>query len=163
MENEMTLLNEIKNITGFQDFSKLSQKQYLKIIKLISEHKLKEKHLEVLISNYSNFITGMLEAFKTIQDVVKGVESSHKEALKTFSDLINQAMHALEKLAEKAESDETRIKIAKKIIYLSEKSGEILKKMNEDNNGPYKTIVKCLLIILAILGGVSVATRRNNY
>lgn len=156
----MNEIEELKNILGVNDLSTLSKKDTLKVMKLVSEHKLSEAHLRTLIEVCPQFVGLSVESLKTMQSAAAGAKESQAAAFASFSKAVEGILDALSALAKNAETDETRIEIAK-ILHESAnifvELAKISKEMNSDNNSVWKYIAGATATIgLAAVGVVGI-------
>lgn len=147
-----SIQQELIKISGITDFNNLSKEDSAKLLKLIGEHKLSETHVKALVEIAPDFIKAQIEALKAVAEVAKGAKETQKEVISTVVNSIQGVTSILEKLAERTNSDEAIIELAKLTIQaggLYLEAIKISERINKDNNN---TWIKIGGLATAILG-----------
>ncbi|NER90832.1 hypothetical protein [Moorena sp. SIO3A2] len=158
MENNNSLVAEVKEKANLTNSEELSLEESQKILNLIEEGEIEEKHIKALAKDSpkfsTKFIESMTELVHTFPSLVEKVGDVNQEALDKI-DHINHTVKTLKDLASNIQSDEGRIKIAELIFQISKDYNETLKEINANTNNTWSkiggTIASAFVIGLAII------------
>lgn len=165
MNSDSTVIEDIKRISGIGNLSKLSAAEATKLLNLIGEQRLSEAHVKALIEVAPQFISIANEALKTISKTVEGTKESQKNALSAVLAAVSGLTNVLTVLANKAESDEVREKIAQYLIEAGKLYIQvtiITKDMNKDNNDTWVKIAGISGTVVSIISGIAIFALQGN-
>lgn len=116
-------------------------------------------------------MTYATEALKAIGAAAEGAKASQGEAFQTVKSSIDGIVDVLSRLADKADTDEARIKIAECVVEAAKlyvQIPNIIKDMNANNNNTWKTIARIAVVTVSVIGAIAKAVlggrggRRSN-
>lgn len=148
------IIDELKSISGVVDFGSLSKEDAARLLALIGEQKLSEAHIKALVEIAPAFLGFSSECLKAMSNVADGAKITQTEAISTIKKSISGLTDVLGRLAENAESDETREKIAFLLLEAGKlyvEMAKILKDMNKDNNDTWIKIAGILGTVLTVV------------
>ncbi len=156
MDKKEKLLTEIKKVTGINNFENLSSEDGGKILKLIGNNKLSTEHLKVLIEFVPSYVHASAQALQAISNIATHAGASQKEIAESVHTSTKGIINILNTLADSAETDEARLKIAEVSmeagkLYLE--FANISKDINKDNNSTWVKITGVVAGIVLIVGG----------
>ena len=126
------------------------------IIDLAKEDKLSLAKMKTLIEIHPGIVQSSIKAFDSLIAASQHAGNSQVEAMRTIRETMLSLNESLKILADRAQSDKTREKIAEIIVEMAKiysQHFETTRKMNSSNNKTWKNIGK-----LAIAGLALVAT-----
>ena len=130
---------------------------------ILSEDKIKAAQLKTLIAIHPGIVNASVEAMKSLVNVSQTAGNSQAEAIKALSSSMTGALDAMMVLAQNAQSDSTREKLAVQLIQLSKQHQEqclMIKTMNGNNNGLWRNIAASLGgVALLVVGGFAAAAK----
>lgn len=130
---------------------------------LLAEDKIKAAQLKTLIAIHPGIVNASAEAMKSIVSVSQTAGNSQVEAIKAMQSSLTGTLEAMHVLAQNAQSDSTREKLAELIIQLSKQHYEqslIIERMNKNNNGLWKKMAVSIGgAAMLVLGGMAAAAK----
>ncbi len=132
-EDRKKYLQEVQQVAQF-DNSELSREKVKTIVRLAGEGKIGEEHIETLAMFTPDFTK--LAVNLVVASLPNLIDQAGKVSEQTISKLsgIHDVIEVLKILAEKAESDETRIKLGELTVTLTKEYNQIIRSINQDNN-----------------------------
>lgn len=131
------------------------------MFKLAAEEKLKLAQLKTLIEIHPGIVQASIEAMQSLTKVSETAGNSQTEAIRTLKESISGTVDVLKILAQNAQSDSTREKIAELLIEISKQHKElclIIERMNQTNNNLWKKIALGIGgAAMLVIGGVTAA------
>ena len=123
------------------DLSKISSPEQL--LELAGDDKLKIEQLKTLVEIHPQIVQGAIEAMQSLAKVSTIAGNSQTEAIKTIKESISGTVDILKILAQNAESDKTRERIAELLLELAKQHKELVlvtERINKNNNKLWKKI-----------------------
>ena len=123
------------------DLSKISSPEQL--LELAGDDKLKIEQLKTLVEIHPQIVQGAIEAMQSLAKVSTVAGNSQTEAIKTIKESISGTVDILKIIAQNAESDKTREKIAELLLELAKQHKELVlvtERINKNNNKLWKKI-----------------------
>ena len=99
------------------DLSKISSPEQL--LELAGDDKLKIEQLKTLVEIHPQIVQGAIEAMQSLAKVSTIAGNSQTEAIKTIKESISGTVDILKIIAQNAESDKTRERIAELLLELA--------------------------------------------
>ncbi|MGD1701462.1 hypothetical protein [Dapis sp. BLCC M229] len=151
MENNKILVEEIEQKAQIKDVKNLSPKETEKVVELLDEGKLEQKHIEALTTSSPNFINSIVDLVGTLPRLAEKATEINKQALDKINH-INQTTNTLSILASNVKSDEAKVKIAELIVQVAKEYNETIKAINTNNNNALQNIINAVggVIIFAV-------------
>lgn len=141
------------------DISKITTPE--EMLKLAADERLKLAQLKTLIEIHPGIVQSSIEAMQSLSKVSETAASSQIEALSTLKVSISGTVEVLKTLAQNAQSDSTRERIAELLIELAKQHKElclITERMNQGNNKLWKKIALGIGgAAMLVVGGVAAA------
>lgn len=141
------------------DLSKITKPE--EMLRMASEERLKLAQLKTLIEIHPGIVKGSIEAMQALSKVSETAGSSQVEALATLKQSVSGTLEVLKILAQNAQTDSTRERIAEHLLELSrqhKEMGQISERMNQGNNKLWKRVALGIGSAAAlVVGGVAVA------
>lgn len=153
------LMTEKKSSSDDIDLSTISSPEQL--LNLAADDKLKIEQLKTLIQIHPQIVQGAIEAMQSLSKISVTAGDSQIEAIKTIKESISGTVDVLKILAQNAESDKTREKIAELLLELSKQHKELIvitERVNKNNNNLWKKIaVGVGAVATLVIGGAAAA------
>ncbi len=156
MPIERNQIQLLKSKTKIPDFNNVTNEQFSELQVMLSKNAFSKQELAQLIELIPNFIDLQKEFIGGVKEVARETGDIQRTAF----NIIDKQMQILNVLANTAQSDDTRLKIAEHLIQLSKELNPILERMNSDNNDVWKKITAAVvatagiaLVIARIFGG----------
>lgn len=141
------------------DLSKISSPEQL--LELASGDKLKIEQLKTLVEIHPHIVQGAIEAMQSLVKVSTTAGNSQIEAIKTIKESISGTVDILKILAQNAESDKTRERIAELLLELAKQHKELIiitERVNQNNNKLWKKIAVGIgAAATLVIGGAAAA------
>ncbi|MFJ5360250.1 hypothetical protein ACIPUG_04725 [Pectobacterium sp. CHL-2024] len=141
------------------DISKITTPE--EMLELAANEKLKLAQLKTLIEIHPGIVQASIEAMQSLAKVSETAGNSQIESVKTIKESISGTVDVLKILAQTAQSDSTREKIAELLIELAKQHKElclITERINKNNNKLWKKIVITIGgAAMLVIGGVATA------
>ncbi|MFY1055111.1 hypothetical protein ACOQNP_26145 [Ectopseudomonas khazarica] len=141
------------------DVSKITTPE--EMLKLAADERLKLAQLKTLIEIHPGIVQASIEAMQSLTKISATAGNSQIEATKTLKESITGTVDVLKILAQNAQSDSTREKIAELLIELAKQHKElclITERMNQGNNKLWKKIALGIgTAAMLVIGGVAAA------
>jgi hypothetical protein len=141
------------------DVSKITTAE--EMLKLAADERLKLAQLKTLIEIHPGIVQASIEAMQSLSKVSETAGNSQIEATKTLKESITGTVDVLKILAQNAQSDSAREKIAELLIELAKQHKElclITERMNQGNNKLWKKIALGIGgAAMLVIGGVAAA------
>lgn len=141
------------------DVSKITTSE--EMLKLVADERIKLAQLKTLIEIHPGIVKASIEAMQSLSKVSETAGSSQIEATKTLKKSISGTVDVLKILAQNAQSDSTREKIAELLIELAKQHKElclVTERMNQGNNKLWKNIAMGIGgAAMLVIGGVAAA------
>ena len=141
------------------DLSKISSPEQL--LELASGDKLKIEQLKTLVEIHPHIVQGAIEAMQSLVKVSTTAGNSQIEAIKTIKESISGMVDILKILAQNAESDKTRERIAELLLELAKQHKELIiitERVNQNNNKLWKKIAVGIgAAATLVIGGAAAA------
>ena len=147
-------INDLKAKAGLRDLGRVTVEQFARVQKLAAEGELTLNQIKALVSALPQFVELQKETIEGIKQIVEGAKESQQAAIQAVSHSLNAASRTLEILAEKAETDETRLKLAEQSIEIGRlgiETANIIASMNKDNNNLWRMAVGAAGLVGAAL------------
>lgn len=155
------MTNEKQN-TEFAESVEIDVSKIVKpeeMFKLAADERLKLPQLKTLIEIHPGIVQTAIEAIQSLTKVSETAGNSQIESVKILKESISGTTSVLKILAQNAESDNTREKIAELLIELAKQHRElslITERMNRDNNKLWKKIALTIGgAAILVIGGVA--------
>ncbi|MFQ1013906.1 hypothetical protein [Avibacterium paragallinarum] len=140
-------INSLKDKLGINDPELITNKQFDKIQKMISEKKLTQEEIILLTQLSPNIVELQKEFINGVKHIAERANNSQTSAF----NIIDRQMQTFEILAKSAECDETRIKLAELLIKMSEQLNKVLENMNSDNNNFWRNLAQGTAFTVAVI------------
>ena len=141
------------------DLSKISSPEQL--LELAADDKLKIEQLKTLVAIHPHIVQGAIEAMQSLAKLSTTAGNSQIEAIKTIKESISGTVDILKILAQNAESDKTREKIAELLLELAKQHRELIiitERVNQNNNKLWKKIAVGIgAAATLVIGGAAAA------
>ena len=141
------------------DLLKISSPEQL--LELAADDKLKIEQLKTLVAIHPHIVQGAIEAMQSLAKVSTTAGNSQIEAIKTIKESISGTVDILKILAQNAESDKTREKIAELLLELAKQHRELIiitERVNQNNNKLWKKIAVGIgAAATLVIGGAAAA------
>jgi len=168
MKTKEDLLDEVRNITKIKDLENMTELGVDRILTLIGAQRLNEQQIAAMIEVAPSFVALSVKSLETIATIVQEAGSSQRQVLENINLSIDSISTVLSILADKVESDETRLKIAEYSLKAGELYVEILKiqkDINVNNNNFWLkvgVIAASLVVVTAKIAALSIANSKSN-
>ena len=141
------------------DLLKISSPEQL--LELAADDKLKIEQLKTLVAIHPHIVQGAIEAMQSLAKVSTTAGNSQIEAIKTIKESISGTVDILKILAQNAETDKTREKIAELLLELAKQHRELIiitERVNQNNNKLWKKIAVGIgAAATLVIGGAAAA------
>ena len=141
------------------DLLKISSPEQL--LELAADDKLKIEQLKTLVAIHPHIVQGAIEAMQSLAKLSTTAGNSQIEAIKTIKESISGTVDILKILAQNAESDKTREKIAELLLELAKQHRELIiitERVNQNNNKLWKKIAVGIgAAATLVIGGAAAA------
>ncbi len=141
------------------DLLKISSPEQL--LELAADDKLKIEQLKTLVAIHPHIVQGAIAAMQSLAKVSTTAGNSQIEAIKTIKESISGTVDILKILAQNAESDKTREKIAELLLELAKQHRELIiitERVNQNNNKLWKKIAVGIgAAATLVIGGAAAA------
>lgn len=130
------------------------------LFELASSERIKMEQMKTLIEMHPGIVQASIEALQAIGATSQVAGNSQVEAIKTIREAITGSVDVLKILAQNAQSDSSREKIAELLIELSKQHKELcllIEKMNKTNNKFWKKVAITIGGILTLVAGGAAA------
>jgi hypothetical protein len=124
------------------------------LIELAKEDKISLAKMKTLIEIHPGIVQSSIKAFDSLIATSQNAGNSQIEAIRSIRETMSGLNESLKILAEKAQSDKTRERIAEIIIEMAKihsQNFETTRKMNSNNNKTWKNIGKFAIAGLALV------------
>lgn len=154
LEQSSDELRDLKAKVGLRDLSKITLEQFAGIQKMAAEGDVTVEQMKQLVTALPHFVELQKQTIEGLKQVVDGVQEAQREALQSISQALEGASKTLQVLAEKVESDETRLKLAEHAISVGRLGldlANIISGMNRDNNSLWRTLAMNIGVLAVAL------------
>ncbi len=128
---------------------------------LAADDKLKLEQLKTLIEIHPGIVQASVEAMQSLAKISESAANAQVASVSTLRSTISGSLEVLKILAQNAESDTTRERIAEMLLELAKQHKELCQmceNMNKNNNQLWKRIALGVTgAALLVVGGVAVA------
>ncbi|ATB67402.1 hypothetical protein N5E96_15520 [Pseudomonas mosselii] len=135
------------------------------LLELAADERLKLAQLKTLIEIHPGIVNASIEAVQALAKTSEVAGKSQVEAIGALKASINGTIDVLKILAQNAQSDSTREKIALALIELAKQHKELslaIERMNSSNNGIWKKIAIGIgAVATLVVGGVAAAAMKK--
>ncbi|MEB5931604.1 hypothetical protein MXL15_05235 [Pseudomonas mosselii] len=135
------------------------------LLELAADERLKLAQLKTLIEIHPGIVNASIEAVQALAKTSEVAGKSQVEAIGALKSSINGTIDVLKILAQNAQSDSTREKIALALIELAKQHKELslaIERMNSSNNGIWKKIAIGIgAVATLVVGGVAAAAMKK--
>lgn len=135
------------------------------MLELAADERLKLAQLKTLIEIHPGIVNASIEAVQALAKTSEVAGKSQVEAIGALKASINGTIDVLKILAQNAQSDSTREKIALALIELAKQHKELslaIERMNSSNNGIWKKIAIGIgAVATLVVGGVAAAAMKK--
>lgn len=135
------------------------------MLELAADERLKLAQLKTLIEIHPGIVNASIEAVQALAKTSEVAGKSQVEAIGALKSSINGTIDVLKILAQNAQSDSTREKIALALIELAKQHKELslaIERMNSSNNGIWKKIAIGIgAVATLVVGGVAAAAMKK--
>lgn len=150
---ERQKIEELKQVTGINDISALNPNNIETIIETTGSGEINQTHIEVLVKVIPEFTQQFIV-------VIQGAVNAQKNSIEGVADSLKLYWETLKLLADKAQSDESIVKIAEIILEISKlqvENNRILERMQKENNNFWfalgSTVMVGVVLTIAIVTG----------
>ncbi|MFL5338581.1 MAG: hypothetical protein ACJ8F7_00290 [Gemmataceae bacterium] len=130
-------VQQLRVVTGIKRFgSVVSNQQFVGVLEKVRENTLSPEQLKLFVQVAPQFVEFQRQTIDCLKKVAEGAKASQQSAFQTIGGL-NAVSQALAELARSAQTDETRLEIAKltvETVRLQTDVARIVETMNKDNN-----------------------------
>jgi hypothetical protein len=134
------------------DFSQITSAKDM--LEHVERGSLTIEPLKNLIGIHPEFIQYAAENFRTTAKAIEDAGQNQRDSFRILGESIASDQEILLTLAQNAESDSTREKLAEHLIKVSKQNKKAIAALNKENNSFYKTI---LIGATIVVGGALVA------
>jgi hypothetical protein len=135
------------------------------MLKLTADEKLNLAQLKTLIEIHPGIVKASIEAMQSLTKTSEVAGKSQIESIEALKASISGTLEVLKILAQNAQSDNTREKIAETLIELAKQHRElcqIIERMNKNNNNLWKKIALGIGgALLVVIGGIATAASKK--
>ncbi|MEW5547931.1 hypothetical protein [Pseudomonas soli] len=135
------------------------------LLELAADERLKLAQLKTLIETHPGIVNASIEAVQALAKTSEVAGKSQVEAIDALKASINGTIDVLKILAQNAQSDSTREKIALALIELAKQHKALslaIERMNSSNNGIWKNIAIGIgAVATLVVGGVAAAAMKK--
>jgi predicted phage tail protein len=153
-------VQKIKDISGAKDLGSLTPEETTRLLKLLGEKRLSAKEAAKLLEVNPHFGKLATESLRSLASIAESASPVQREAIASLRACVEGLNTAFALLAERAESDQTREKLAEHLIEACKLHLEIAKsveRLNSDNNQVWKQLaVGALAVLGAVLSSAAV-------
>lgn len=141
------------------DITKINTPEEL--LELTANDKIKLAQLKTLIQIHPGIVQASIEAIQSLEKISETAGNSQSESIKPIKESISGTIDVMKTLAQNAQSDSARERIAELLIELSKQHKElslIAERMNKSNNSLWKKVVLGIGgAAMVVIGGVATA------
>ena len=134
------------------------------MLTLAANDQLKLEQIKALVAIHPGMVQAAIESMQSLTKISEAASNAQVEAIKNLRESISGSLEVLKILAQQAQSDTTRERIAERLLELAKQNKELCqmsKDMKHSNNTLWMKIATG--VGLLVVGGVAVAaTLRNN-
>lgn len=145
------------------DITKIKTPEYL--LELAADERLKLAQLKTLIEIHPGIVKASVEAVQALAKTSEVAGASQVEAIRALRESISGTVEVLKILAQNAQSDSTREKIALALIEMAKQHKELslaIERMNSSNNKLWKKVAIGIGgAAMLVVGGVAAAAMKK--
>lgn len=135
------------------------------LLELAADERLKLAQLKTLIEIHPGIVKASIEAVQALAKTSEVAGASQVEAIRALRESISGTIEVLKILAQNAQSDSTREKIALALIEMAKQHKELslaIERMNSDNNKLWKKVAIGIGgAAMLVVGGVAAAAMKK--
>lgn len=158
-------LNSLKTKIGIDDFNKVTKEQFEKIQILAGEGIISKEEMKLLVEVMPNFVQLQQTYADTLKTTINAAKETQKDALRGISVTLDNITDLLKTIAQNAETEELRSKIADIALKLADYGidvAKILQDTNKENNTMWKQMTLAASAVVITVGGIFLSTRKQS-
>lgn len=162
--SEKQLLENLKQKIGIHDFNLVSDSQFANIQKMAARKLISKEEMQLLVEMMPNFVQLQQTHLDGLKAVINGTKENQKVALDGIVKALESSSDLLKSIVDKTKSEELLSKIADISLqhaHYEIKVAEIIQEVNQDNNSTWKEISRIASVVILVIGGIFLSTRKD--
>ena len=153
------LPKDVIDITGKTTDTTLDAKDVKAINQAISAGDLTQSVLSELMHAAPGLISLQVKSITQTLESAKQGQANQAQVIDQLQATSTQALDLLETMAQSTQDPEVKLHVVKAIATIQERQLQVLQEVNRDNNLTVREVVKALVGVAAMAGGIGMATK----